>query len=204
MQKYFYLYKITNILNGKYYIGVHKTKNLDDNYMGSGKYLQNAKKKYGIENFEKEILEYFDSVEEMYLREAEIVNEEFLKLEETYNLKLGGNGGWDYINKFVLKKLFKNKEWKEKFSKIMSENNKKYPRKVSEKFKYSFLCKKHSKETKEKIGKANAIHQLGEGNSQYGTCWIYSLILKQCKKIKKEELGSYLELGWNQGRKMKF
>lgn len=96
---YYTIYKITNKINGKIYIGSHKTKNLNDNYMGSGKYLKYAQKKHGIENFTKELLFVFETAEEMYAKEAEIVNENFLAEENTYNMTVGGFGGWDYANK---------------------------------------------------------------------------------------------------------
>ena len=75
------VYKVTNRINGKFYIGTHKTNNLDDNYMGSGKYLNHAITKHGVKNFEKEILHIFDDPEQMYAKEAEIVNIDFLAEE---------------------------------------------------------------------------------------------------------------------------
>lgn len=92
--QYHYFYKITNNINGKYYYGVHNTKNIDDGYMGSGKRLQYAIKKYGVENFTKEILKYFNTKNEAYLYESEIVTESLVEDPNCYNLVLGGKGSF--------------------------------------------------------------------------------------------------------------
>jgi hypothetical protein len=89
-QKYHYLYKITNIINEKYYIGVHSTTNLNDSYMGSGTAIKNAIKKYGIENFEKQILEFFQTSEEKWLAEIKCVTLQIAKDENSYNMAPGG------------------------------------------------------------------------------------------------------------------
>lgn len=91
---YYYLYKTTNIVNGKFYIGVHTTTNLSDGYLGSGLNLQRAVKKYGKESFKKDILEYFNNEQDMFLAEASIVTEDFLKQPNVYNIQIGGNGGF--------------------------------------------------------------------------------------------------------------
>lgn len=96
---YFTIYKIINLINGKIYIGMHKTKDLNDNYMGSGRVINTAIKKYGRENFNKEILFIFDNPEEMRQKEAELVTDDFVKNPNTYNLMQGGLGGFDYINR---------------------------------------------------------------------------------------------------------
>lgn len=94
--KYYYAYKITNKINNKIYIGIHETENIKDNYMGSGKAIKSAIKKYGIEHFEKEIIKFFDNRKELLNYEAEIVNEKFIRDPNTYNIALGGNSkGWD-------------------------------------------------------------------------------------------------------------
>lgn len=89
-RKYNYLYKITNLINGKFYYGIHTTDNLDDKYMGSGTKINEAYEKYGVENFKKEILEFFDTRELAALREREIVNEDLIKNPNCYNIILGG------------------------------------------------------------------------------------------------------------------
>lgn len=89
--RYHYFYMITNLLNNKIYCGIHSTNNLHDNYMGSGKALHAAYKKYGMDNFKKEIVKFFDTREEALLYESEIVNQEFVNRLDTYNLCCGGN-----------------------------------------------------------------------------------------------------------------
>ena len=90
----YYVYKTTNKLNGRYYIGVHKSENIEkDSYLGSGYILAKAITKYGKENFQREILFEFDTPEEAFSMEKEIVNEEFVNDDITYNVALGGHGG---------------------------------------------------------------------------------------------------------------
>jgi group I intron endonuclease len=89
----YYIYKTVNTINNKVYIGVHKTENPMDSYLGSGKLLKQAIKKYGKNNFKKFILEKYDLAEDAFKKEAEIVTEEFVKSSNTYNLCTGGCGG---------------------------------------------------------------------------------------------------------------
>ncbi|QPI13938.1 homing endonuclease [Serratia phage 4S] len=85
------VYRTTNLLNNKIYIGVHN--NSEDNYLGSGNLILQAISKYGKENFNREILFEYEDIKDAYAKEAEIVDEEFLKRKDVYNLVLGGLGG---------------------------------------------------------------------------------------------------------------
>lgn len=89
-EKYHYLYQITNITNGKIYVGIHSTTNLEDGYEGSGILLGRAISKYGLNNFEKEILSFYNNRMEVAKAEFEIVNEEFVNDPNTYNMTIGG------------------------------------------------------------------------------------------------------------------
>lgn len=88
------LYKITNKTNGMIYVGYHKTTNIDDGYMGSGRAIKEAIENEGIDNFAKEIISYFDDECEMKQAEKNMVNKEFVGRGDTYNLKVGGHGGF--------------------------------------------------------------------------------------------------------------
>ena len=84
------IYKITNLINSKFYIGKHETLNPYDSYMGSGIALQRAIKKYGCKNFRKQILFNFSSRKEMDIAERILV---VIDHEVSYNLGRGGEGG---------------------------------------------------------------------------------------------------------------
>ena len=85
-----YTYLITNTLNGKIYIGVHSTSDINDGYMGSSIPLNKDIRKFGKQYFTKQILNYFDSREDALVEESKLVNDEFVKRTDTYNINTGG------------------------------------------------------------------------------------------------------------------
>jgi hypothetical protein len=99
MNSFYVIYKILNKVNGKFYVGIHKTKDINDDYYGSGHRIKAAIKKYGIENFEKIILHVFTRRRDAVNKEKEIVNEELIKNPLCYNLTVGGCGGFHHIRK---------------------------------------------------------------------------------------------------------
>ena len=144
----YYIYRITNKINGNTYIGQHKYKDLNDNYKGSGKLLWRAYRKYGFENFEKEILysriQYKATADDM--ERFAIAKERVLGKAE-YNIADGGQGGnlGEEINK-KLSEVMKGKH--------LSEEHK---RKISEYRKGKPSCMKgkcHTKETKKKMSES--------------------------------------------------
>lgn len=86
------IYKITNLVNNKIYIG--KQENLNESYMGSGLLITRAIKKYGKENFSKEIICKCKTSDELNQKEIYWIN----KMKSTeksigYNITKGGDGG---------------------------------------------------------------------------------------------------------------
>lgn len=156
-----HIYKITNKINQKFYYGVHNGSNTEK-YMGSGKALHQAYKKYGIENFIKEILLWFDTVEEAYEYEAVIVTEKMIDNPQCYNMQTGGKGG-----------ITPSEETKQKQSE--ANKGKKHTQETLEKMSIAnsgenngFYGKTHSEETKQKMSEKAKIHSIGENNGMYG------------------------------------
>lgn len=203
---FYTIYKITNRLNNKIYIGKHQTKDLMDGYFGSGKLIKRAINKYGLSNFTKEYLHIFDNEEDMNAKEKELV----VVSEETYNLCDGGKGGWSYILRT------RSEEEVSRIGKLagLSGGKVSFNKKVgmfsanaalrlewnSRGSGNSFFGKTHTEETKKRIGLSNSIKQSGKKNSQYGTCWASHPNLGT-KKIDKLDLRNHISSGWIRGRK---
>lgn len=121
---YYTIYKTTNTVNGKIYVGMHKTKNLNDGYLGSGSSLKKAVLKYGKKSFKKEILHIFDNKEDMIQKEQELVDLDFVLREDTYNMITGGRTALGYRH---------TEDHKDKMSRMMrGSNNPQFGKKQSE------------------------------------------------------------------------
>lgn len=89
-----YIYKTTNTITGKYYIGKHSSENIQkDPYIGSGLYLLRAIKKYGKKHFKREILFQYDNEIDAFEKERELVTQDFVLNNNNYNFQIGGKGG---------------------------------------------------------------------------------------------------------------
>ncbi len=204
-----YIYKTTCNVTGKYYVGMHSAYNLEDGYMGSGKRLRYSIRKYGVENHTKKILEYFETREELVLREIEIVTKELVENPMCMNLREGGTGGFsseqqklNAIKSNEKQKLLRqDPEWVEKKSnKLSKARTLEYLDGTRDKnWIKNWEGETHSEESKQLMSKVKKGTGVGETNSQYGTCWITKDGLN--KKIKKEDLETHQLDGWVKGRK---
>ena len=202
MKIHYLIYKITCLLNNKIYIGKHKTVNLDDKYFGSGLELNKDIQKFGKEHFIFEVLIDLNNENEMNELERLVVNEDFIKRNDVYNLCIGGDGGNiakvnnAYTGKqrsIDLKKFYKNLSKEER----ENRNNKQklgYQRLKENTAKFKLYCQHISETNSKKHGK--------ETNS-FETIWMHNKNLKLNKRIKKsnqQAINSMLSNGWSFGR----
>ena len=206
-KKYHFIYKTTNLKNGKFYVGMHSTHNLNDGYLGSGLRLRRSIRRNGIENFKLEILEFLPNRNSLKEREKELVNEDLLKEPNCMNIQPGGGGGWtseqqreNAIKSNARQRWLRenDKEYNERITKQLKENGSNVLTKLWKEGKLSapnWTGKQHKEETKLKIGLANSLKQKGEYNSQFGSQWITNG--EQNKKIK---MMGIVPTGWKLGR----
>jgi hypothetical protein len=208
---YYYVYQITNLINNKVYVGKHKSAKhpFENGYYGSGKQITAAIKKYGVENFKKEVLYYCASMEEMANKEAEIVTEDFVKRLDTYNMHKGGPGGWDHyngskehsansskggklsakrLNEFIAEQKADNTEWWQNWYDTVCETNKELSLRA-----LTPAAREKRKDTFKQIG-----HSQGEKNSQFGRIWISNVLTKEVKRV---TINDIIPEGWVRGKK---
>lgn len=147
-EPYGFIYITTNLINGKKYIGKKKYNKKADNYLGSGKHLKNAIKKYGKENFTRDIIAIgynandLNELEIYYIDKYDAANS-----QDYYNIASGGEGG----NTFVGKTKEEMKNFSEKRSKLSKE-----------------MWENRTEEERLKISENIRIATSGENNHLYG------------------------------------
>lgn len=154
------LYKTTNLINNKIYIGIHVTNEIDDGYIGCGLYTNkkgdklrrtysdrnsafcSAVKKYGVQNFKREIIGFYDTQEDLMKAEKEIVDEDFIKSKTNYNISIGGSlgpVGWKMSDeqKQRLSTIMKGRKHTPQACKSISDTHKNKPKSEEHRLKLS-------------------------------------------------------------------
>lgn len=194
-----YIYKTTNKINNKIYIGKSsKSINESMDYFGSGVLISAAIKKYGIDNFSKEILEEVSHEDINHREKFWIAYFNSRDLSIGYNLSDGGDGGDN--SKFI---NYVDPEYKRKISNAQrGEKNhlygKKYTRDELIKMKFikmgednHMFGKHHSEERKQLLSEA----MTGDKNPNYGKVWCVEKCAKN-KSGKKMFKSTGIPDGW--------
>ena len=212
--KYHIVYKTIVNETGKFYIGKHSTRILEDGYFGSGKLIGSFIEKYGVAGLTREILAFCESAKDAFQKEKELVGDLYRLDENCMNLQPGGGGGFKDEEHRIKAQLagasLGGKAAKEKHAGWFSDETRAkitdaIHRKMEEGFKPREAMTKAaaSLEAREKKKKtmAERNHQQGEKNSNFGNRSIHkdSVTIK----VKSGELDEYLADGWKLGTKEK-
>jgi group I intron endonuclease len=169
-KRYHFIYKTTNLINNRYYIGLHSTNDLDDGYLGSGTYIRRAIKKHGKKNFKREILEFCKSRKDVILREKELVTLLEVGDYECMNMIQGGQSAEIITHTEETRRKISNAlkgrkvTWADKISK--SNTGKTRSKEVRKK--YSDIAKNRtfSEETRKRMSESNRGYQSQESKQK--------------------------------------
>lgn len=210
---YGYIYETTNLVNGKKYIGKLTSSKFVPSYLGSGKILNYAIRKYGRDKFSVHVIEEVEgNLQTLNEREKFWISYySAVESDQYYNIKPGGDGGrgsgWHH-----------SEETKRKFSEMQRNgrgwmNGRKHSDETKRKMSKSrtgntyWTGHHHSEETKKKMSeakKANLPPQCfawkTSKNPAYGKSWYTNGI--ESKLISKSEVSEYIQQGWHKGRKV--
>ena len=196
---HYIIYRTTNLINNKYYVGCHQTTNINDGYLGSGKHLKHAIKKYGKDNFKFEILYSLSSKEEMFELERIIVNEDLIKDPMTYNLKIGGSGGNPgIVGAFTGRKHSEETKEKQRQASLKQVTTDEKRKKLSVN-----NAMKNNPEIRKKVSETltgricSDAHCRRVADANLGSILINNGII--AKRISKDELAKYKNTEWTKG-----
>lgn len=225
---YGYIYETTNLVNGKKYIGQHKSNKFDNWYLGSGVILKKAIKKYGKENFRTRIIEKINTNKDD-LNNREIYWIEYynaVKSKKYYNNSCGGEErNWQGFNRAIKLGLkehhCKRRKLSEETKKKISQANKGKRRTEEQRKQFSESHKgqpawnkgkKTSLEIRNKLSKAHKGQKAWNKGKKFSVKSREKMSLSKkgtkyinkngvVKSVKKENLELYLKDGWSLGRK---
>lgn len=198
MERYNIIYKTTNLITGKSYIGSHSTNRIDDGYLGSGSRILSSIKKYGRKNFKREIIKYCDSIiearllEEKFIKEYNTLSPKGYNISETGGMGLyGGTHSLETREKLRKSHTGRKRDFSEDHKKRLSESSKNWHETIGmskdtkEKISSKLRGKKHSDESIENYKRGNANKNLGRNPSP-----------ETISKIKKKLEGRFITPEW--------
>lgn len=221
---YGYIYLLRNKINGKIYIGKKKGHRVKESYYGSGTAISNAVEKYGKESFDREILDWADSLEALNEREKYWIEEYNAQSKEIgYNLTAGGDGFAGHHSESARARIgaaHRGRPHSEEHRKKLSEAARKRSpmseetrRKISEGHKGIPCCfkgKKRSEEDRRKMSEAakrrakptavtRAKHANRMKGNSYGKGRIHITNGVDHKMIYPNDFEKFEKLGWRRG-----
>ena len=197
----YFNYITTNKINGKRYVGAHKTDNIDDGYLGSGKYLLRAIKKYGKESFTRKIINKTDTIEQAHKNEKFLVEVFETLVSNGYNIS--PTGGLGVLGSCIgeLNGMYEKHHSGESIQNMREAHigvplSEEHCKSISE----ALIGREFSEEWRDNLRKAakgvpkSEEHKKHIGDNSRGTKWINNGKIN--KKVKEEKLPEFLANGW--------